>query len=528
MAELLSLEDLSGSHLDTQTLKEAVNEDKMITARLGREYASMPMASRLLVENGLLGARPFSTYAKMTALDVDPPLVDGDYAVVTNDDELVKNGVYEKVDGVWVYSNYNPTRKLQKMQNQLLAMSRYELYSSYSDMGGAVDPNFDYIYQLYDSYFDGIDDNTVMLNNNQIYVDYNHANKSLAVIWRHTNEIMFKTIWQPNGANSLFNFKSISSAIGADPTTQSWTLIQTVDTDYIPPVSFLATTGAMTSTGVSTAGGNHTTSDNTRTANMTDISFYVDGSPLLSSYQGIADSVKCVWTNMMYAPNTVIEQRYTLKQEVLAEFTAGHVGVLCKYTALEPLNLIYEGGTQLVGDGWIDGASFYNGVIKGFQPKGGFLSAGTKAEAPNAWAVILKSPTLGYMASYLDRSFGVGSSKVAPDGVMAASNTSGAWKFYNFTARNSTANQQSLAANEVMTWRGGYAYAPLNITDLNSAFIAKVGGKKAVAYEALANQKGLIKLPSDMLGKDYQLLTTSPSGAYVSATTYQSNLSKEV
>lgn len=107
MAEILTTQDFIDGRLDTRTLKEAVNEDKMIVSRLGKEYASVPMASRLLVENGLLGARGFSTYAKMTAPDVDPPLLDGDYAVVTNDSALDKNGVYQKISGEWVFANYN-------------------------------------------------------------------------------------------------------------------------------------------------------------------------------------------------------------------------------------------------------------------------------------------------------------------------------------------------------------------------------------------------------------------------------------
>ena len=111
MAELLTIQDSIDGRLDTQTLKEAVNEDKVIVSRLGKEYASVPMASRLLVENGLLGARGFSTYAKMTAPDVDPPLVNGDYAVVTNDEDTNKNGVYEKINDVWVYTKYNPVNK---------------------------------------------------------------------------------------------------------------------------------------------------------------------------------------------------------------------------------------------------------------------------------------------------------------------------------------------------------------------------------------------------------------------------------
>lgn len=102
MAELLTIQDSIDGRLDTQTLKEAVNEDKLITSRLGKEYASVPMASRLLVENGLLGATPFSTYAAITA----STLVDGDYAIVTND-TASKNGVYQKQSGVYTKLAWN-------------------------------------------------------------------------------------------------------------------------------------------------------------------------------------------------------------------------------------------------------------------------------------------------------------------------------------------------------------------------------------------------------------------------------------
>lgn len=104
MAELLTTQDMVDGRLDVQTLKEAVNEDKMITPRIGQEYASVPMASRLLVENGLLGATPFATYAAMTA----SALVNGDYAIVTND-PIKDNGVYQKINSVWVYSKLNKT-----------------------------------------------------------------------------------------------------------------------------------------------------------------------------------------------------------------------------------------------------------------------------------------------------------------------------------------------------------------------------------------------------------------------------------
>ncbi|MDN5619431.1 MAG: hypothetical protein L0G63_03155 [Psychrobacter sp.] len=109
MAEPITMQKFVNADVDVDTLEEAVNEDKVIVSRLGKEYASVPMASRLLVENGLLGATPFSTYISLAS----SALVDGDYAVVTNDTDLTKNGVYEKINGAWVYSKYNPVAQAE-------------------------------------------------------------------------------------------------------------------------------------------------------------------------------------------------------------------------------------------------------------------------------------------------------------------------------------------------------------------------------------------------------------------------------
>ncbi len=133
--ELMSLDDMANGHLDVATLGEAANEDKVIISRLGRQYPSAPMASRLLVENGLLGATPFSTYSAMTA----SALVDGDYAIVTNDADLGKNGVYEKVSGAWVYSKYNPAEQSKAVVSSYLADNpEMEASHNFTDKNGFV------------------------------------------------------------------------------------------------------------------------------------------------------------------------------------------------------------------------------------------------------------------------------------------------------------------------------------------------------------------------------------------------------
>ncbi|MEG9303338.1 hypothetical protein [Psychrobacter celer] len=119
MAKLLTTQDMIEGHLDTQTLKEAVNEDKMITSRLGKEFASVPMASRLFVESGLLGATPYSTFAKMTTEGAESE--NGSYAVVTNDpiiNNIDKNGFYEKIDGDWAFLEWNPIVQAKAYTNE--------------------------------------------------------------------------------------------------------------------------------------------------------------------------------------------------------------------------------------------------------------------------------------------------------------------------------------------------------------------------------------------------------------------------
>lgn len=127
MAEPITLNKLNDANVDADTLEEFANEDKLVTSRLGAEYPSAAMASRLVVENGLLDATPFSTYAKMTAPDVNPPLVDGDYTVVSNDADIAKNGIYEKVSGAWVYSKYNYTKMIELYSDNQLTTPIDEL-----------------------------------------------------------------------------------------------------------------------------------------------------------------------------------------------------------------------------------------------------------------------------------------------------------------------------------------------------------------------------------------------------------------
>lgn len=108
MAEALTIQGMIDANVDVNTIEQAANEDMIVTARNGREFASVPMASRIILEQGTIDATLETTKA---ALDADTVLVDGDFALVYNDDDVDLNGYYQKQSGVWEYLPYNIQRQ---------------------------------------------------------------------------------------------------------------------------------------------------------------------------------------------------------------------------------------------------------------------------------------------------------------------------------------------------------------------------------------------------------------------------------
>lgn len=422
----------------------------------------------------------------------------------------------------------------------------------------------------------------------KIFVDFKSSTKELSICWQHNKTLMFKTIWKPNGYNSVFNFYQHLYAPVGDPDTATWTLHQSSTTDYIPPITHYATSGT-TSTNVSTTGGNHPGANGELTGWLTQCDFYLDNHWLLTeNYKGYHDSVLVRWVNLLCAGNTVTQQRITTRQDFVAVFTARNVEVLSKVTALEPIEIIREGGTQMVFSGWEDGGyHFYQGVqqrpVKYLQRSGSLMAAtrsanvisgtatpentinifrlgvqvgtgtvlstgaysitlsvnmfdgdvmvvnemngatqvatvtveyiissGTKAEAPNVWANVVKNNTLGYFAAWLDRSFGVKTDWIKDDNPINTRNLS---KCYNFSVKwdrvgGNTDPYRQMATGDTYSWRGGYSYSPVDIVEgLSSAFTFEQNGKLRLAVaNSSESLSGVVKLPEEYLSADFETI----------------------
>ncbi len=120
VADILTMQDLANGHLDVKALGEAANGDEntIVTTRTGNTYPSAERAINIMFQNGGLPATPFATKALMTA----SPLVDGKYAMVT--DDTVNNGLYVKTAGAWVKSAYDPLAQAKTYTNSAIIDDR--------------------------------------------------------------------------------------------------------------------------------------------------------------------------------------------------------------------------------------------------------------------------------------------------------------------------------------------------------------------------------------------------------------------
>lgn len=117
MSEPLTLQTLLDASLDARSLGVAANGDEntTVTTRLGETYPSAKKAIKQMFEAGGLPAKPFATKALLES----SALVDGDYAMVTDDSVSSDNGLYQKIAGTWVKSKYDPLNESIKRIDSL-------------------------------------------------------------------------------------------------------------------------------------------------------------------------------------------------------------------------------------------------------------------------------------------------------------------------------------------------------------------------------------------------------------------------
>jgi hypothetical protein len=119
MENAITMQQLANASADAQTLEVVVNGDENtdVTTRLGNTYPTLDKALKLIMRHGLVGSTPFKTYADLQK----SMLADDSYAVVTNDTDTAKNGLWQKIQGAWVYSKYNNLPEVKAYVDEMIS-----------------------------------------------------------------------------------------------------------------------------------------------------------------------------------------------------------------------------------------------------------------------------------------------------------------------------------------------------------------------------------------------------------------------
>lgn len=337
-----------------------------------------------------------------------------------------------------------------------------------------------------------------------VHVSGDMATKTFAVTIPMGRTHMIRLTLKPNGKNGLFNIRKVERAGAGNPEVASWTTMSDTDTDWLPPMQVAAVSGGDGGALIYT-GGNHGSdgsSGGLATATMPIFAAEADGRTLGAAevVQGYAQAVTFRWCNQLYGYNTITLSRAVVNQWLTMQVTQHGVEVMCRVEALEAINVVNDNGPQVVGDGFADSAHFYGGTAQARQLAASVTNSGQKWQTPDAWAMSLGGAN-GFLNSWMDRSFGVGSGLYVGPGNPYMRKNAASWKFYHAAVAGVTA---SLAAGESYEWRGGYAFSPSSIvsgTGLDSAFIYSKGAKPYLGWSHTTAGSGVVAVPVTYSGR---------------------------
>lgn len=119
MAGAITMQGLIDASLDSESLEIAVNGDENtnVDTRLGSTYPTLAKAMKIVLEQGTLNASVYKTQSLMTSSSS----IEGDYALVTDDADISKNGYYQKRSGIWSYLPYNFARIFNELASNYVA-----------------------------------------------------------------------------------------------------------------------------------------------------------------------------------------------------------------------------------------------------------------------------------------------------------------------------------------------------------------------------------------------------------------------
>lgn len=125
--DTMTMQDFAELYQDKEAFEVFLNADENtdVTTRLGKVYPSLKKAIKIIMQNGMVGSTPYRTYADL----LKSTLANNSYGIVTNDNDLSKNGLWQKIDNVWVYSQLNTVPQIMSEINKAISFDQ-DFYDS--------------------------------------------------------------------------------------------------------------------------------------------------------------------------------------------------------------------------------------------------------------------------------------------------------------------------------------------------------------------------------------------------------------
>ena len=270
-----------------------------------------------------------------------------------------------------------------------------------------------------------------------------------------SGNFMYKWGFGLNNANTLPNFKSLSRF---NLTTNTNEIIDSFDSDWLPPLILQATNNG-DSTSPTFTGGNHLIGGLT-TAEKELFEIEVDGNLIdkTVSMTALLSTLKIKISNKVMAANTVAARRHVIRQVFDLEFFKdGSVSVNCQIVPLEDITLRTDYALQCHTGGFKDSILMLNSQYPNRVAWDANLQSGARADYPKAWAVIFKG-SAGFLGMWIDRTYanGVAETNLGSNRplIFGGSTTT---KFYLSAFRYGTGLPPlALTPTSEYKWRGGY------------------------------------------------------------------------
>lgn len=341
-----------------------------------------------------------------------------------------------------------------------------------------------------------------------LHASFDAESGILKCSWRHGDAEMWRTTYQRNGFNDLWNWRSDEVAPLGDPTLAAWVTVpgRVTSSDSFPPLQVVALADGDGSTTVIYTGGNHGSNGDAsglKTARMVSLQISVDSRVLQEgeSFSGYVDRVAMRWENELMGYNTVSLGRYILRQAFDFAIRPGDVSGYCSVRALEAIGMRVDNSLQHFAAAY-ETYHFYSGQSPerlNIADATSDTNSGPKNTYPS-WASVLAGP-YGYHGVWSDRSYGAGGGQYL-HGSAAFFRYGGNGKFYSNVLGGGGVVDE-FPAGQGYDWHAGYFYAPL-VEGIDSAFTFTKRRRPHLGYSALSASSGLVKLPDYVAGAEVQ------------------------